>query len=69
MRKHLTEPTLAAVMEEGYKSEGFSKSTMNRAKIHLCIESKRNPDGPGWLWMPSPKVTIGGEVIADPMAK
>ena len=69
LREHLTEPTPAAVMEQGFKSEGFSKTTMKRAKDHLVIKSKRNPDGSGWLWMPSPKVTIGGEVIADPMAK
>lgn len=69
LRENLTEPTPAAVMEEGFKSEGFSKTTMKRAKDHLVIKSKRNPEGPGWLWMPSPQVTIGGEVIADPMAK
>jgi hypothetical protein len=67
LREHLTEPTSAAVMEQGFKSDGFTKSTMQRAKDHLCIKSKRTPEG--WLWMPSPQVSIGGEVIADPMAK
>ena len=67
LREHLTEPTPAAVMEQGFRSEGFSKTTMKRAKDHLCIKSKRTAEG--WLWMPSPQVSIGGEVIADPMAK
>lgn len=67
LREHLTEPTPSAVMEAGFKSEGFSKTTMKRAKDHLCIKSKRTAEG--WLWMPSPQVRIGSEVIADPMAK
>ena len=67
LRDNLTEPTASATMEAGFKAEGFSKTTMRRAKEHLCIKSKRTTEG--WLWMPSPKVSIGGEVIADPMAK
>lgn len=65
--EHLTGPTQASVMQEGAKAEGFSKTTLTRAKKHLCIQSKKTAEG--WVWMPSPTVTIGGEVIADPMAK
>ncbi len=65
LRENLTEPTKAAVMEEGFRMEGFSKTTMKRAKAHLLVTSQRTAEG--WLWMPSPQVSIGSEVIADPM--
>lgn len=67
LRENLTEPTQAAVMEEGFRMEGFSKTTMKRAKDFLLVKSRRTTEG--WLWLPGPVVTFGTEVIADPMAK
>ena len=65
LQDNLMEPTPAAEMQELFKAEGISKTTMKRARDHLGVKTRRVADG--WMWIPGPKVTIGSEVIANPM--
>ncbi len=65
LQDNLTESTPAAEMQELFKAEGISKTTMKRARDHLGVKTRRVADG--WMWIPGPKVTIGSEVIANPM--
>ena len=52
-------------MQELFKAEGIGKTTMKRARDHLGVKTRRVANG--WMWIPGPKVTIGSEVIANPM--